>query len=306
MNAACDTCGLARIHIDGKTLRGSRRKTKDGLCPALHLVSAWAGANHLTLGQVAVEGKSNEITAIPKLLELLDLKGGIVSIDAIGCQKDIAQQIVEQGGDYVLQVKENQPILLQDIKACFDRAAETEFEDVTWDGCDTLEHKGHGREEERIYMVIYDPEGLRTKQEWQDLKAIVQVYRRRCVADKQSEEWHYYISSADCDARDLAEAVRGHWSIENNLHWVLDVVFREDQCRTQDANAASNLALLRKIALSLLKRVPGKESTFDKRLHAAWDDTYLEKTLTFLSVEEDKLQPPPPQNLTPDLHAAGP
>ena len=306
MNAACDTCGLQRIHIDGKTLRGSRRKTKDGLCPALHLVSAWAGANHLTLGQVAVEGKSNEITAIPKLLDLLDLKGCIVSIDAIGCQKDIAKKIVEQGGDYILQVKENQPTLLEDIKACFDKAGEAEFEGVRWDGCDTFESKGHGREEERIYTVIYDPQGLSTKEEWQDLEAIMQVYRRRRVAGKESEEWHYYISSSDAVAKVLAEAVRGHWSIENNLHWVLDVVFKEDACRTQDENAASNLALLRKIALSLLKRMPGKESMPTRRMHAAWDDTYLEKIVAFLSVKEDKPQPPQPQDLTPHSHAPGP
>jgi predicted transposase YbfD/YdcC len=304
MNAVCRRLGLKCAQIDGKSARGSRGgKNKLG---CLHTVSLWAAQTGLTLGQVAVGDKSNEITAIPKLLALLDLKGCLVTIDAIGCQKGIAKQIVEAGGDYVLQVKENQPILLEDIKTCFDRAAEAEFEDVTWDGCDTLENKGHGREEERIYTVIYDPEGLRTKEEWQDLKAIMQVYRRRCVAGKQSEEWHYYISSADVMAKDLAESVRGHWSIENNLHWVLDVVFKEDACRTQDANAASNLALLRKIALSLLKRVPGKESTFDKRLHAAWDDTYLEKVIKFLSVNEDKLQPLPSQNLTPDLQAAGP
>jgi len=207
----------------------------------------------------------------------------------------------------VPQVKQNRPILLEDIKACFAEAAEAdEFGAVKWDGCDTFENKGHGREEERIYMVIYEPRGLRTKEDWQDLKAIMQVYRRRGVAGKESEEWHYYISSSDASAKILAEAVRGHWSIENNLHWVLDVVFKEDDCRTQDENAASNLALLRKIALSLLKQVPGKESNFDKRLHAAWDDSYLEKILSFLSFKEDRLQVPPPQDLTPDSHAVGP
>jgi predicted transposase YbfD/YdcC len=306
MNAACDTCGLQRIHIDGKTLRGSRRKAPGGLCPALHLVSAWAGANHLTLGQVAVEGKSNEITAIPKVLDLFDLKGCLVSIDAIGCQKGIAQKIVGQGGDYLLQVKENQPTLLADIQACFDRAAEAEFEGVKSDGCDTRENKGHGREEERAYTVIYDPQGLSTRQEWQGLEAIMQVYRRRCVGGNQSEEWHYYISSSGARAKVLAESARGHWSIENNLHWVLDVVFKEDACRTRDENAASNLALLRKIALSLLKRAPGKESMLDKRLHAAWDDTYLETILSSLLVKQGQSQPPPPLDRTPHSHAPGP
>jgi predicted transposase YbfD/YdcC len=306
MNAACSSAGLQRIHIDGKTLRGSRRRSKAGLCPALHLVSAWAGANHLTLGQVAVADKSNEITAIPQLLELLDLNGCLVSIDALGCQKEIAQKIVEQGGDYVLQVKENQPTLLEDLKTCFAQAAAAEFEGIHWDGCVTVEDKGHGREEERIYTVFYNPEGLRTQAEWHNLQTILQVYRRRRVGNQQSEEWHYYISSATVTAKDLAEAVRGHWSIENNLHWVLDVVFREDACRTQDVNAASNLALLRKIALSLLKQVPGKESLFDKRLHAGWDNAYLETILAALSVKQEKSQTSRTQDQAPDVYAAGP
>ena len=303
MNAVCAVTGLQRIHIDGKALRGSRRKTKAGVCPALHLVSAWAGANHLTLGQVAVEGKSNEITAIPKVLEVLDLKGCIVTIDAIGAQTEIASQVVDGGGDYVLAVKENQPTLYQDIQALTEKAVNTDFAGLNYDLFQT-EEKGHGRLETRTYLAIYDPPDLRTLGDWKGLKTVVVVTRERQEGDKCSVEQHYYISSAALRQKAWEEVIRGHWSIENNLHWVLDVVFKEDACRTQDANAACNLALLRKIALSLLKRVPGKESMFDKRLRAGWDEAYLEKVLSLLSVKEDKAETTPPQNLTPDSHAA--
>jgi len=304
MNAAYDACGLQRIHIDGKTLRGSRRKSKDGLCPALHLVSAWAGANHLTLGQVAVDGKSNEITAIPKLLELLDLKGCIVTIDAIGCQKEIAKQIVEQGGDYVLAVKENQPTLFADIRTLCSQALETDFAGIKHEFFGS-EATGHGRQETRTYLAIYDPPGLSSAAAWEKLKTVIVVTRERQQGDKHSCEQHYYISSATLHGREWEEAIRGHWGIES-MHWVLDVVFREDHSRTCDANAAANLALLRKIALSLLKRVPGKGSMPAKRLRAAWDDAYLEEIVGFLAVKEEEPQPPPSQEFSPSSHAASP
>jgi predicted transposase YbfD/YdcC len=304
MNAACDACGLQRIHIDGKTLRGSRRKTTDGLCPALHLVSAWAGANHLTLGQVAVDGKSNEITAIPKLLDLLDLKGCIVTIDAIGCQKEIAKQIVEQGGDYVLAVKENQPTLFADISTLCDHALETDFADIKHEFYQS-EASGHGRQERRTYLAIYDPPGLSSAAEWEKLKAVIVVTRERQEGDKHSLEQHYYISSAVLHGAEWEEVIRGHWGIES-MHWVLDVVFREDHSRTRDTNAAANLALLRKIALSLLKRMPGKESMPTKRLNAGWDETYLEQIIGFLSLKEEEAQPPGRQDFCPPSHAASP
>ena len=304
MNAACDACGLQRIHIDGKSLRGSRRKSKSGLCPALHLVSAWAGANHLTLGQVAVADKSNEITAIPQLLKLLDLNGCIVTIDAIGCQKEIAGQIVEQGGDYVLAVKENQPTLFADIGTLCQQALDTDFAGIKHEWFQS-EAKGHGRQETRTYLAIYDPPGLSSAADWEGLKAVVVVTRERQERDKHSCEQQYYISSAALHGQEWEEVIRGHWGIES-MHWVLDVVFLEDHSRTQDANAAANLALLRKIALSLLKRVPGKGSMPAKRLRAAWDDAYLEQIVGFLSVKEKEPQPPRPQNLSPTAHAATP
>jgi predicted transposase YbfD/YdcC len=304
MNAACDACGLQRIHIDGKTLRGSRRKSKGGLCPALHLVSAWAGANHLTLGQVAVAEKSNEITAIPKLLELLDLQGCIVTIDAIGCQKEIARQIVEQGGDYVLAVKENQPALFADIGTLCQQALDTDFAGIKHELFQS-EATGHGRQERRTYLAIYDPPGLSSAADWEKLKAVIVVTRERQQADKHSLEQHYYISSAAVQGQAWEEVIRGHWGIES-MHWVLDVVFLEDHSRTRDANAAANLALLRKIALSLLKRMPGKQSMPTKRLQAGWDDTYLEQIVGFLSVKEEEPQPPQPQDFSPTAHAASP
>ena len=186
MNAACETTGLQPIQIDGKTLRGSRRRQADGqLRPALHLVSAWAGQNRITLGQVAVEGKSNEIVAIPELLRTLDLKGCIVSIDAIGCQKAIASQIREQKGDYVLAVKENQPFLHEDIETLFEKALDTNFAGLNH-GESTSQEKGHGRQERRTYLSIIDPPGLRTIEEWKDLKSVVLVTRERTVKQKCS------------------------------------------------------------------------------------------------------------------------
>jgi predicted transposase YbfD/YdcC len=293
MNAACDVTGLQRIHIDGKTLRGSRRHSPAGPGAALHLVSAWAGANHLTLGQVAVAAHSNEITAIPKLLAVLDLKGCIVTIDALGCQKEIAHRIIRDGGDYVLAVKDNQPTLRQDIEAVFATALQTNCAGLKYDLYRTQE-QGHGRQETRTYLALFDPPGLSTLDQWRGLRAVVRVTRERTVGGTTSVEHHYYISSARLKQQAWAEVIRGHWGIENNLHWVLDVVFREDANRTQDRNAACNLALVRKIALSLLKRTAGQDSMPTKRLRAALSETYLEKVLSFLAVakesEEDKAE----------------
>jgi predicted transposase YbfD/YdcC len=295
MNAACSACGLQPIHIDGKTSRGCRRRGKDGLCPALHLVSAWAGANRLTLGQVACSEKSNEITAIPKLLEVLDLKGCIVTIDAMGCQKEIARQIKEGGGDYVLAVKDNQPTLHKDVQEVFEKALDTDFKGLDHEAFSS-QTKGRGRQEKRTYLVIRDPAGLSTKDEWQGLKAVVMVTRERQQGEKYSLESGYYISSADLRGAQWEEVIRGHWSIES-MHWVLDVVFKEDQNRTKDRNAATNLALVRKVALSLLKAMPGKDSMPCRRLSAACDEHYLEQALLLLSTKEDSQ--PPDQDASP-------
>lgn len=267
--------GLHHIAIDGKTLR--RSGNSSGLA-ALHLVSAWASGNHLTLGQVAVEDKSNEITAIPKLLTMLDIEGALVTIDAMGCQKEIAKKIVAKGGDYVLTVKDNQPHLLEDIKDCFCQAWESDFQGVQHDIFET-EEKGHGRHERRSYTVIYDPSGIRHVDAWEELCVIGMCYSERTVNGKTSEEGRYFIGSRRAGAKVYGQALRKHWSIENNLHWQMDVSFAEDRSRIQKRHGAENFAMLRRVGLSLLKRHPAKESIATKRLHAAMDTKFLEEVL---------------------------
>jgi predicted transposase YbfD/YdcC len=285
MNAVCGRLGLKRLQIDGKALRGSRgRKDKLG---CLHTVSLWAAETGLTLGQVAVDDKSNEITAIPKLLELLDLEGALVTIDAIGCQKEIAERIRLSNGHYVLAVKENQPTLHRDIVACFNKAFETDFEGLRHEVLQEEAEKRHGRLEKRVYTVIYEPQGLSTAGEWKDLKAIIMVYRERQVSTAidgrgHSEEVSYYIASSEEPVKELAGGIRAHWGIENKVHWVLDVVFREDDSRVRAGHAAENLGWLRRVALALLKQDDSKGSIKGKRLKAGWDNDFLEKVLGLL------------------------
>jgi predicted transposase YbfD/YdcC len=236
-------------------------------------LSAWVGANALSLGQVAVEDKSNEITAIPKLLQLLELHGALVSIDAIGCQKEIAQAIRDAGADYLLQVKGNQPTLAADLDAAFDAAFAADFVGVAHDVW-VEESRGHGRAEERVCLVLYDLERLRTRAEWTDLQAIVRVCRTRRDGDQETFEVAYYISSRRGSAEELGSAVRGHWGIENGLHWVLDVIFREDDSRLKDRVAAENLGLLRRVVASLVRQDASKGSVSGKLLRAAWDDEF--------------------------------
>ena len=276
VEALAGTLGLGHVAIDGKTLRGSGNGPK-GWKP-LHLVSAWATGCHLTLGQVAVEDKSNEITAIPRLLELLDLHGALVTVDAMGCQKEIAQGVVTAGGDYVLAVKENQPHLLEDVRDCIGEALEHGREGLDYELYETEDH-GHGRQEQRLYVVVPDPQGIRNRDDWAQLRVAGMCVRRRAAGGKESEEAHYFIGSREAGARVYAEAVRGHWGVENNLHWQLDITFGEDASRVQRRNGAENLALLRRLALSLLKRHPAKESVACKRLAAALDTDFLEEIL---------------------------
>jgi predicted transposase YbfD/YdcC len=270
--------GLKRVAIDGKTLRRSfDRATGKG---ALHLVSAWAGEQHLVLGQVAVDGKSNEITAIPKLLELLDISGAVVTIDAMGCQKEIAAKIREGGGDYVLAVKDNQPHLLEDIQLCFAEALEGAFR-----GARRSEHqevyRGHGRVETHHVYTILQPEGIRDLGLWKDLKAITLSYSERQEAGKETAtEVRYYIGSKAARASAYAGYVRGHWGIENGQHWVLDVCFDEDRCRMRTDHSAENMALLRRLALSLLKRHGGEGSVRGKRKRSGWNDQVLVEILS--------------------------
>jgi predicted transposase YbfD/YdcC len=280
IGAACARLGIDHVAIDGKALRGSRGL--GGTC--LYLVSAWVGAHSLTLGQVAVAEKSNEITAIPKLPQLLEVHGALVSIDAIGCQKELAQAVRDTGADYLLQVKDNQPTLLADIDASFEDAFAADFENVAYDLW-VCESQGHGRAEERVCLVLYDLERLSTRAEWVDLRAIVRVCRTRKEGDKETFEVAHYISSRRGSARELGSAARGHWGIENGLHWVLDVIFREDDSRLKDRRAAENLGRLRRVAVSLLRQDESKGSVSGKLHRAAWDDDFRLHLLHLLSDE---------------------
>jgi predicted transposase YbfD/YdcC len=274
MQSLSELLGTKHIAIDGKTLRGSG-SSKLG---ALHLVSAWATANHLSLGQVAVADKSNEITAIPQLLELLDVHGAFVSIDAMGCQKEIAAKIRERGGDYVLSVKDNQPTLLEDIQNTFTQALDNDFAGLPHDEYETQE-KGHGREERRHYSVIYEPTTLRQKDLWKDLQVIGMCVSERKSGGETTIEARYFIGSKKASAQSYGQALRNHWRIENTLHWQLDVSFAEDKNRVSKRHGAENLALLRRLALSLLKQHPDKRSIACKRIAAAVNPTFLEEVL---------------------------
>jgi predicted transposase YbfD/YdcC len=276
VEALAQTLGLGHIAIDGKTLRHSGNAAK-GWRP-LHVVSAWASQVQLSFGQVTVDEKSNEITAIPRLLELLDLHGALVTIDAMGCQREIAKQIVAGKGDYVFSVKDNQPHLLEDIQECLRKALDTNFDGLCWDGYETIE-RSHGRQETRTYWILTNPEGIRNQEAWAGLKVIGMWTSERLLKDNESDETHYFIGSRVMSAKRYAEALRGHWGIENKLHWHLDITFGEDANRVQRRQGAENLALVRRLALGLLKRHPGKESMACKRLAAAYDTDFLEEIL---------------------------
>jgi predicted transposase YbfD/YdcC len=268
------------IHLDGKTLRQTRRPTPP--LKALHVVSAWAGQAGLTLGQVAVDAKSNEITALPQLLELLDIRDKIVTTDAMGCQKEIAQAIVAGGGEYILAVKDNQPTLHAEIHAAFATAA---MPPARSSRLSTTEEQGHGREEQRTVQVLPAQDHLSPAQlaAWAGVLTIVMVTRIVCctATGEESCEVRYFLSSLSPNARRIGTAIRGHWSIENGLHWVLDVVFREDARRLYDRTAAENVALLNRLALSLLRGDPSKSSLKVKRKRAGWSLPYLMQLLGF-------------------------
>lgn len=266
------------IAIDGKTLRRSFDAASNKA--AIHMVSAWATANHVTLGQVVTDEKSNEITAIPKLLELLEIQGCLVTIDAMGCQREIAAQIVAQGGDYVLAVKENQPKLYEEIDEFFSEQLEDDCRSIACRRFETHE-KGHGREDDRYYYLAKLPEKFSQAAKWVALAAIGLAVRVTRTKDgKETSEVRYYAASRYLSGRKFADAVRGHWGIENSLHWQLDVTFGEDQCRLRKGHADANFSLLRRTALSLLKNNSiEKVGVKNKRLCAAWDDDYRMQVL---------------------------
>jgi len=272
------------IPIDGKCLRHSNDRGAGK--SAIYMVSAWATNNRLVLGQHKTDEKSNEITAIPELLSRLALQGCIITIDAIGCQTNIAQQIIEQEADYVLALKGNQGTLHQDVQSLFDYAFEKEFQDIAYDTHQTVD-KGHGRLEIRRYWTIFDPEFLAWLDptgKWVGLASIGRVDAQRIIAEKVTTEVRYYISSLAGDAVQFGQAVRTHWQIENSLHWVLDISFREDEYRSRTGHGPQNMAILRHIALNLLRQeTTAKCGIKNKRLKAGWDNGYLLKLLSNLS-----------------------
>lgn len=266
--------------IDGKTARRSHDRAK-GL-GALHSVTVWASEYGLTLGQVACEDKSNEITAIPVLLQLVDIKGAIITIDAMGTQKAIAAEIIKGEGNYVLALKGNQGKLHQAVIDYIDLHLEDDFADMGARRY-TTEEKAHGREETRIYIQMPAPRDLPGFELWEGLQSIGVVISRTLRAGKESIEVRYYISSLPVGVNNFARAVRGHWGIENTCHWSLDVTYREDESRTRNENMRENLAWLYRFTLSLLKQHPGKESLVMKRRNCGWSEDYLLEVLTGVS-----------------------
>jgi predicted transposase YbfD/YdcC len=269
------------IAVDGKQARRSHDRTNGK--HAIHVISAWATANHLVLGQRKVDEKSNEITAIPELLRLLDVSGCIVTIDAMGCQTEIAEQIIDQEADYVLTVKENQGHLYEDIDLFFQLAHQNDFQKVNYT-FDRTVNKGHGRIETRQCWAISGEDSLqflRDHEQWKGLRTIAKVNSQRQVKSKITIETRYYISSLPNDAKKILQAARSHWGVENSLHWVLDVAMGEDDSRIRKDNAPENMAALRRIALNLLKQEKTlKRGIQGKRLKAALSPDYLLKVLT--------------------------
>jgi len=269
------------IAVDGKTLRRSHDETLGKA--AIHMVSAWATANHLVLGQLKVADKSNEITAIPTLLQLLELNGCIVTLDALGCQTQIAQTIIERGADYVLRLKGNQGTLYAEVQELFAYADSCDFRDIAHDFQKTV-NGGHGRIEIRKHWIISEPEFLAyldPEGHWKDLSSIGRVEAERRNGEQVERETRYYIASLAGDAEEFGSAVRAHWGIENQVHWILDIAFREDESRIRKGHGAQNFAVLRHIALNLLKQEQtAKCGTQTKRLKAGWDTEYLRKVLT--------------------------
>lgn len=265
------------IAIDGKTLRRSYDAASSK--SAIHMVSAWATKNHISLGQVVVDEKSNEITAIPKLLDFIDVSGGMVTIDAMGCQTEIIEKIVKKKADACIAVKKNQPKLYAAIEQHFDSLVETDFRDakVRWKHSS---EEGHGRKESRTYTICPVPESVRKLARWQRVRAIGMSTNITVRDGREHTDTRYYILTRYVSSRRFADAVRTHWGIENSLHWQLDVTFREDDCRVRKGHSDANLSVIRRFALSMLKNEKSEKLGIkNKRLLAAWDTDYLAKVL---------------------------
>ena len=266
------------VAIDGKTLRCSYDSASEK--SAIHMVSAWVSEQNLVLGEVKTEEKSNEIKAIPQLLKLLELKGCLITIDAMGCQKEIAEKIVDKEADYILALKRNQEGLYEEVYDWFQRALETNFDGVTWDYHET-EDKNHGRHEIRRCWVTSSLEAMRRIKEWAHARTVIMVESVCETKEKTTQEYRFYISSREGDAEHLAGAVRSHWGIENSVHWILDVAFREDDSRIRMGNAAENFSILRRLALNLIKQEPSAKSGVKaRRKRAGWDENYFLKIIS--------------------------
>jgi predicted transposase YbfD/YdcC len=260
------------VAIDGKTLRRSYQA--GGAKAPIHMISAWSARQRLVLGQARVADKSNEITAIPELLDLLTVKGAIVTIDAMGCQKEIARKVVVKEADYILALKGNQGSLSEDVELFFSEQKACKFKDILVSQHQTLE-KSHGRIETRTYTSIDAIGWLRQRHAWAGLTSIVMVESiREIIGGKTEQETRYYISSLAADAERQGDAIRSHWGVESH-HWVMDMVFRDDECRIRKANAPANFTTIKHIASNLMRRAEGKHSMRVKRRLAAWDDAYL-------------------------------
>jgi predicted transposase YbfD/YdcC len=278
--AALTTASQGRlVAIDGKTIRRSLDVANDKA--AIHMVSAWCGANQMVLGQLATDAKSNEITAIPELLKLLDLSGAVVTIDAAGCQKKIAQRIVEQGGNYIFGLKGNQGGLHAETVTLFDQCLRDDCYGISYTTATTTDG-GHGRIEERQIWVTSEVGWFAERDKWKDLRSLIRVRAKRTVGDQTTEEDHYYISSLPANDPDgLLAYIRGHWGIENNVHWCLDINFREDDCRIRQGYAAENFSRHNRLALNLLKADKTNTTGIKtKRLCCGWSHDYLLRVLT--------------------------
>jgi predicted transposase YbfD/YdcC len=281
VSALTQDTDLKQICIDGKTLRGSHERSKGA--SAIHMINAWSTGASLSLGQLKSEGKSNEIKTIPKLLDLLDIEGALVSTDAMGCQKEIAEKILTKKGDYLFALKGN-PYLEDRVKEKFDSISNRGPKPFIVEEY-TDENTGHGRNEKREYRVITakndKPLGINPLEKWPSLNSLIEVKSQRITMStgEISEEVRYYISSSTQSAKDFSSSIRGHWEVENKLHWVLDVVFREDDCRSRAGYSAENFSMLRQFALNLIKQGPSKKAIRRKQNIAGWDEKFLLKIL---------------------------
>jgi len=260
------------IAIDGKTSRRSFQKK--GGKPAIHMVSAFAARQRLVLGQVKVAEKSNEIVAIPKLLDMLAVEGAIVTVDAMGCQRDIAQKIIDKKADYVLALKGNQGLLREDVEVFVAEQKAASFQNTTISRDETVDGD-HGRIETRTTTVIHDTAWLQDRHDWPGLKAVVMVQSTREIDGKIEQETRFYITSLVLLANLLGPIIRSHWAVENSLHWVMDMIFRDDECRVRTEHAPANFTTIKHMAHNLIRKAPGKDSLRLRRKTAAWDDDFL-------------------------------